>query len=256
MSQQTIVTNLPKGFAGDRVGFTQTFTALSMENDTGSTRKQDRITVSTAANSTTYTFTIAGRSVSYTSDASATLQEIRDGLVAAANLDAIILQDAIIVAESGTTDQLLVTARSPSVDLAVAESDTNLALASVQAHVGTIEIPYGRAVVKGTADRSGILPTATGQTFVGVAERVHSDADPQDASVDAIKPLSTFTVVTKGTMLVEVENAVTAFASAFFVFSGVNAGKFRSDATGADAVPRGRYLTSGAAGSLVELELA
>lgn len=64
---------------------------------------QTTVTISSVVNSTTYTVTIQGVAVSYTSDGSATDVEIRDGLIAAIAADPYVKDDFVGAAVSATT---------------------------------------------------------------------------------------------------------------------------------------------------------
>lgn len=91
----------------------------------------DTITPSTVTNSATYTFTINGRTVTYTADGATTATEISDGLRAALAA----LSPAEPVTGTGTTT-VIITANEAGVPFTVAESDAKLTLVHTTASTG------------------------------------------------------------------------------------------------------------------------
>jgi len=152
------------------------------------------------------------------------------------------------------TDNLNVTAvvpyagectRSPSLGSKVAKLPTGQS------------IGFGLAIVAGTDEGSGQLPTGTGQRFLGVTERVEAIENTADGNPPVYTagkyPDVSYTDWIEG-IAVETNEAVTADSPVFFVFSGVDAGKFRMDATGADAVP-GAVFTRSFSATRAEIQL-
>jgi hypothetical protein len=132
----------------------------------------------------------------------------------------------------------------------------------------TVAIPFGCAVVKGTADRDVKLPTAatdiTGQgKFQGVAliDTVQSVAD-SNAPGFVVK--SVVPVIQKGVVWVQVEEAVAPTDPVYVRYAdGVadntktQKGAFRksADTSTAAQVPNARYITSAAAGGFAQVQL-
>lgn len=132
-------------------------------------------------------------------------------------------------------------------------------------------IPFGVAVVRDTwsgLQKSAHLPSLTGEittitTFLGVA--VHSHANEQ-AILNANNPgyaaNSAMSVIRRGKVWVQVEDAVTAGSIPYVRFSadtsaGEQLGAFRSDADTSDAValPHSLFETAAAAGGIALLNL-
>lgn len=116
-------------------------------------------------------------------------------------------------------------------------------------------IPFGSAVIPGTdAEKQVKIPTATLQVFRGVA--LSTWAQEQNASGDGeYKNTSAVNLLKQGIVWVFVNGNVLVDAPAFFVYTGADVGKFRADATGADAVPTGVFRSSANSGELALLEI-
>lgn len=247
MSLQTSYRDMDAAFPGLRHGI-RGFRSRSMTNDTGSSRQVDDITVSAAATAT-YSFSVdvggGAMVVSAAGLSSETVTQIRDKLLAAARQVGA-FEGRVSFNPSGA-NVIRITAVIPGTGFTTAESDDNLALANTVANVSPITIPFGRAVVHrtgaGTTERSVGLASATGATFAGVAERVHSVVDPENAgSIDGVGRISRYqeiSVMFQGAIWVEVEEAVNEGDSVFFrhTASGANTeiGRFRTDADTATA---------------------
>ncbi len=207
------------------------------------------VTTANVGGTTVFTFTVDVGSgalpVTYTGLAGdLTTVQIRDGLLAAARAEQS-FENRVAFNPTGT-DTIRATALVQGTGFTLAESDANLTNAAITANVATITIPFGRAVVNrsgaGTTERSAALPTSTGQTFAGVAERIHSNVDPSAASpaddIGAIAAFQDMTVIKEGEVIVEVEEAVLESDNVFFrhtAGAGENLGTFRTDADTADA---------------------
>ena len=257
MSGQTSVRDQAQGYAGQRVGFFHD--SRTLQNDKGSARQTHRVTVDTAANGTAYQFEVDGKPVKYTSDASATIAEVRDGLIAAGR--AIHSLEEVAFFNVETANSLLVTAVKPGSGFTLTETDANLSNTAIQANVTTEAIPFGRAIVRGTAgERSGTLPSTGGQRFEGVAERIHTNVDPTNAAGE-ITPFSDMSIGYRGEWLVEVEQDVALTDPVYFRHSvgagGSQLGAWRKDAdtATADLVPNARWSQAASAGGLAVLSL-
>lgn len=252
-------TSLP-GYPGQRVGVLN-HGARTYVNDRGATAQASDLTL-TIANSVAYTFTVDGQTVTYTSSAAATAAEVRDGLVAAGRALGGL---AATVAFNPIGTKVRVSAKIPGVGFTLAESDARIAVAVVAANGTPEPIPFGLAVVKrtgaGTTDRSCTLPSAAGETFLGVVERTPSNIDPLGAYAgDRAAPFSTLSVGQTGTWLVQVETAVAAEDPVFFRHTATGSqqvGAWRNDAdtATADEVTGARFKNSALAGGYAELAL-
>jgi hypothetical protein len=111
----------------------------------------------TAVNTTLYTVTINGVSVTYTSDGSATQAEISAGLQAA-----ILAEPAIsgLVVASGTTT-LIITSVSPGLPFTIAVG-ANLSAAATTANAEAAAVPFGRAIIRDSANAQGGRLVAAG----------------------------------------------------------------------------------------------
>lgn len=124
----------------------------------------------------------------------------------------------------------------------------------------TAEIPFGVAVVQGAADGSAILAVGAGVTWVGVVLHSHNYDPTYDLGTTGLKPKKTMNVLSRGTVWVQVENAVTVNSRAFMRHTagagGTQKGAFRGDADTATAIEaRGcRFLTAASAGGVAMLE--
>ena len=117
------------------------------------------------------------------------------------------------------------------------------------------DISYGYPVVRGTADTQCKVPSATGQSFLGVCVYTLGGYSSTD-DVSKVNDTETLTVLRRGYIWVTVDEAVVAGDSAFFIHTG-NVGKFRTDAdtNKADAITGATFETSADANGLALLRL-
>ena len=123
---------------------------------------------------------------------------------------------------------------------------------SIESFMAENAIPFGCAVVKGTAVDQVKLPTVTGAVFRGIA--VHTHAIPQPATPVGYPVSQPVGVLRKGRIWVPVSAAVAVDATPYFNFT---TGIFSSSNTGSDAVPTGifRTATTGAGIAILEINL-
>ena len=116
-------------------------------------------------------------------------------------------------------------------------------------------IPFGSAVIPGSDPEKQVkVPTATSQQFRGVA--LATWAQEQNASGDGeYKDTSAVNVLKQGVVWGEGNGDVLVDEPAYFVYTGADVGKFRADATDADAVPTGVFRSSATSGNLAQLEI-
>lgn len=136
-------------------------------------------------------------------------------------------------------------------------SDSRLAQIDGFRNDGVVEIPFGKAVTRSAnADGRGCKLPATGEVLLGIM--AHSHVYEQQPV--GLLPLQLGNVVSRGRMYVRSETAVTP-ASAVTVrinTGGAGAGSFGGTAPAAGAfiaVPQARFLSSAAAGELVEIDI-
>lgn len=260
MSQQASISRtMARGYPGQLVG--SGHKTRSMVNDKGAARAVYEITVDTVTDSATYTFTIGGFTVSYVADASATAREIVTGLIAAARANQSIMDLLAGINPNGNT-KIRITAKTPGTDVTVAESDSKLSLATITANVAVEPIPFGFAVVQGTAgDRSCMLPTTTGQKFKGIVQRIHSNTDPLGLyPATKAGPQQDVSVTYEGTILAIAEQAVAPGDPVYFRHTASGAlvpGGLRKDAdtANADLIAGAVWDTTAAAGEVAEVVL-
>lgn len=258
MSQQTSYAVPALGYPGMLMG--SMHKKHSVVNDLGASRQTVDVTIDNVINATTYTFTVDGVVVSFTSDASATVAEIRDGLIAAGRaLEA--LNGVVIFQPDG--NDVRVIAAVPGTGFTLAETDANLSINTITANTSTEAVPFGRALVKrtgaGTTDQSVRLPSAASQIFMGVAAREHGLVDVTNGT-DQVKPFSVISAVHSGDVVVQVEEAIAVGDNAFFrhTAAGTEApGEWRNDADGGDCdqVTGARFMSSTTGRGLAILRL-
>ncbi len=213
---------------------------------------------------TVYSFTLNGTTVSYTATRTDTIIIIRDALIAAAR--AIQLLEGVAYFNSNGNN-VRVTASVPGTAF-TATAVTNTSVSAVTANGTPLYIPFGVAIVKrtgaGTVDKSATTPTTTGQSFLGVSERIHTVCDPMQSAPNNqnIAPFADITVGYRGTWYVNVEVAVSAEDSAYFrtaangALTTLGAWRNDSDSGNADALTQAKFKTSALAGGIAELEIS
>lgn len=130
------------------------------------------------------------------------------------------------------------------------------------------EIPFGVMVCQGTAGGTSgtpdkaILPVDANSVPVGVVVHSHDYDSRTELGTTGLKPKTMLSVMRRGRIWVQVEDAVTVNAPAFYRYtsdggSNTQVGKFRSDADSAKALKvRGAiYKTAASAGGFAILEL-
>lgn len=263
MSDQSSFGMQAKGFAGQMVGFAHSNRGRAYCNDTGYERQVIDVNI-TATNSHAYAFTVAGVTVSFTSDSTATTTEVRDGLIANARS-----QQALeyVSFEPNGSAIVRTIVKAAGTAVTVAEADGSLTLTTVQAATAPQPIPFGLAVVKrtgtGTTDRSCRLPSALADKFLGIAERSPQLTNPV-APDDKIAPGMMMTVGTNGLWYATVEVAVAAEDPVYWratAGTGTVLGSWRNDADTVSSVDTAvlvvgaKFKTSAVAGALAELRL-
>lgn len=220
-------------------------------NDAGSALQVDSITVTSAVNATTYTFTIDAIVISILSAASgATTSSIRDQLIAEVRDTDLPVE---VAANPFTAAVLHLTATVPGVSFAVAESDSNLTTASVVASGTTEAIPFGLGVVvrSGGGDDSITLPSGASDVFQGAASKSYSTVDPNGSAANEAVAFSRVDLVKAGQIWVSVDEAIAVGDPAFLRYAAgatgaaADVGLFRTDldTNGAFAV-NGTFETS------------
>lgn len=149
---------LPVGRNGQHYDVSYYRDVLTLINSDPQAAQLSTVTISGASNDTLYTVVINGVSISYLSDASATQQEIADGLVAAINDDPSV--SGLVRAVSGS-NAFTVQSRLPGLSGAftITEDSAQMSVALTTAAAAAAPVPFGRAIVR-TGDRAGRLISA------------------------------------------------------------------------------------------------
>lgn len=230
--------------------------------DTGTT---DDITAGAATanvgDGTTYQFTVNGYVVAYETNHEDGIREVRDGLIDAGRA---VPELQGVVTFNANGNNVRIQAVVPGTAFTTAESaDPNLSIVNTQANTATQPIKFGKGVVKRTGgnsnDQSCMLPSATGQAFLGIVERNHNLVDAT-AAADAARPFSVMSIGKRGRWWVEVEDAVDAEGAVFCRHTATGTeelGSFRSDADTADAdeIAGAKFKTSTSGRGMALLEL-
>ena len=220
-------------------------------------KQLDRLTIS--ADDTTTTITLDGTAYTYTGGGGETKAQIAALLYAAIN--------------AGTDAVAYYTAATEYVDVEALTPGTALTVAATASCVLThrignsAAINYGLLVVQDEkdADKAAVPILTTDVTTVGKAlgVTVHTQADEQSYASSGGTGYALgdcMSVMRKGRIYVEVEDAVVAGGAAFVRFTATSPeilGAFRSDADTADAValPNAFFRTAAAAGGIAVLEI-
>lgn len=257
---QTFYGNQQAFYAGMKFGIGP-HGVFSMVNDLGSSPQVSKVVIDNVIDSTAYTFSVNGIAVTFTSGVGTTVGLIRDGLIAAYR--AIAALEAPASANPNGND-VQITAKVPGTAFTIADSDANLTTSTTTANVAKVVIPFGRAIIRASGtEKSARLPSATGQAFAGILERIHSNVDPSLAGEGASfgQDLS---VVRRGMMCVEVDQTVAPGNNVFFRHTaggtGLGAvGTFRTDADTArgDQITQAAWIigTTGAGIAVVDLNI-
>lgn len=125
----------------------------------------------------------------------------------------------------------------------------------------TSDIPFGRAVVRGTADNQCLLPSATGQAFLGITEMTTAWSE-NSSDLHVYEQYREVNIIDLGEVWVYTEQSVVPGDAVYFRHTADTApldvvGRFRKDASGADAdlVVGASFETTTAAGGIAKIKL-
>jgi len=138
----------------------------------------------------------------------------------------------------------------------------NLGLINVTSKVAeTGDIPFGRAVVRGTADNQAKLPTTGSQAFIGITEMTTAWAE-NATELHLYERYREMNIIDFGMVWVYTEQAVVPGDAVYFRHTADTApldivGRFRKDASGADAdlIVGASFETTTAAGGIALVNL-
>ncbi|MGC8710964.1 MAG: structural cement protein Gp24 [Leptodesmis sp.] len=191
----------------------------------GTTQQSVAIAIGTAANSTAYTITTLGQTVSITSDDTATAAEIGAALVAALRANSVIGSRFAISAADGTTGDFTMAARSYGFDTAVVTSGGGTGYAATNtASVQAATIGYGLVVIKsGTIDGQpgGALPRSSSDVIAGVTVATHGLPLPDATATDAAyRAGDLMSVMSRGTIWCLAEEQIAVNSTLYYRYSG------------------------------------
>lgn len=220
--------------------FDSSFAFGSLVNKTPQAKQSDSITITAAANSTAYTVTINGVDCTYTSDSSATLAEIADGLAAAINATPSVR--AVLSASSNGVSVVTLTSLVSGLSYTLTESSANMTTAVVTANGSADAVSFGTLVV-----RSGF----SGQTHLGglaKASLFTAQVDSYALTYDAGKSLICKIVVNEQEYFASVTEATDASATAVAMAAAINAVSGLSGYVSAGSATSNVTLTAAIAG--------
>lgn len=188
-------------------------------NASNQVRQVNTVTVGTAANSTAYQVIIDSNVITYTSGATATATEIRDGLISEINLAG----TGAIALATGAGTFTLTGAPGVAFDAVVSGGGTGFAVTPTTPAANSSAIAFGLAVVRETTDKENVarLPSANTQKFLGItlhnhkSQKYNSQTGEYVAEYRATEPMS---VVQLGSIWVPVESAVTLNSEVYVRF--------------------------------------
>ena len=176
------------------------------------------------ANNTTYSFYVGDELISYTSDGTATATEIHAGHKAAFDANPVAFGLATATA---TATELTIVGRFAGIDLNIEPADALLTVVDTAADAGSV-LPFGRAVVAGSADGYVALPGALAAEgdFEGLVILTYDEASETvgDATVVGYRPGTSAAVLRTGRMYVEGTQAASA-TKASDVWIGTDSGE-------------------------------
>lgn len=123
------------------------------------------------------------------------------------------------------------------------------------------DVPFGRAVVRGTADDQGKLPTATGQAFIGITEMTTAWAE-NASGLHLYSQYREMNIIDFGEVWVYTEQSVVPGDAVYFRHTADTSpldvvGRFRKDASGTDAdlIVGASWETTTSAGAIGKVKL-
>lgn len=248
-----------QAYAGMRVGMDDGHDIETYINNAGSVPGVTDIVI-TAVNDHVYSYSAYGITVSYTADGSATVAEVRLGLIAAHN--AIPLLASMVSAVTSGANIRLTELNTANGDMAVAEADADLALSVVTAHSAVQAWPAGIVVARGPNFQDGRLPTTNADPLVGCVIHQHANINERTYPAPSrvvYPPSSEVPVLKRGKVWCVTEEAVALTDTPFMRFAsgsgGTQLGAIRKSADTATAVTlsgKAKFMTPQAnAGGLV-----
>jgi hypothetical protein len=123
------------------------------------------------------------------------------------------------------------------------------------------DIPFGRAVVRGTADDQAKLPTATGQSFIGITEMTTAWSE-NSSDLHLYEQYREMNILDFGSIWVYTEQSVVPGDAVYFRHTAEASplnivGRFRKDSSSsnADLIQGAAFETTTAAGGIAKIKL-
>lgn len=225
MGQLVVDDRIKEGQAGQLAdsGFTDKISEV-IDNPTV-VAQVSTVTVGGATNATLYEVLVNGIVSQYTSDGSATVTEIVAGLVAAMQANGFL--DALVTVVDADPD-ITITAKVAGTALTVTETDGatgDLSIAATTANVlAGKNIPFGKAVVRGSGFEKVKLPDAASQTFRGISifsgsignPKVDATGTGQTTGEPVYKPTDQCALLRRGRIIVAYEGAAPGVSDAVY----------------------------------------
>mgnify|MGYP000905421041 CR=1 FL=1 len=140
--------NMPRGSVGQRKSLNPLDQIKTYINTNPQAAQVSTVTVTASpTNDAVETVVVAGQSVSYTADSSATRAEVTTGLVAALQADPIAGRAATYSGNT-STGVITCTGRNPGVSFTLTTASADLSVATVTAAATADVVPFGVAVIK------------------------------------------------------------------------------------------------------------
>jgi len=123
------------------------------------------------------------------------------------------------------------------------------------------DVPFGRAVVQGTLDNQGKLPSAGGQVFLGITEMTTAWAE-NSSDLHVYEQYREMNIIDFGVIFAYTEESVVPGDAVYYRHTPDTApldvvGRFRKDASGGDAelIQGAKWATTTAAGAIGKIKL-
>ena len=150
IGQRDVLGRPPQAVIGGLVNADLQNDIITLLNKDAQAKQVSTITVGGATNAKAYIVVVDGTSVTYTSDATATIAEIADGLAAAINASP--LAYASCSASSDGVSVVTCTGQTPGVSFTLTESDAQLTVATPTAAATADAVAFGRLMISNGYD--------------------------------------------------------------------------------------------------------
>jgi hypothetical protein len=236
--------------------FPHDYVTPNLRNGSGLQNAVYSITVGTAVSNTDYTVSVNGISATFTSGTSATVSDIRTGIITALSNDPMIR--GLAVAAIGT--DITVSARgigtANAIEVTVSGGGTGFAATKLQDALDPKRIPFGRVIATGLTDPAGVGKLPQASTDVPRCVNVRTDAHANIEGLgltdeDGVNPGEMINSLNRGRVWMRVLTDFSPSSTVFYGVGGTTAGMVRAGAaTGFLQLTGARFDSSGTAGAL------